>query len=292
MPDAGSPAASYDALMAASGLGRAEARILLAALLGCDKTWLIAHGDETAPASLAEQARALFARRLAGEPVAYLLGAREFYGRRFAVGPAVLIPRPETEGLIDWALALLPGLPGRARALDLGCGSGCIGLTLALEAAAAGFGLGHLALVDQSAPALELARRNAVDLAVAGALEAGPPAFHEGDWFAPLAGQEGFDLVLANPPYIAPGDPHLVQGDLRFEPPQALQSPEQGLHDLRRIIGQAPARLKPGGWLLLEHGHDQAVEVAGLMVAAGFQAVQGRADLAGLPRLSGGRRGG
>jgi release factor glutamine methyltransferase len=220
---------------------------------------------------------ALAARRAEGEPVAYLLGWREFYGRRFAVGPAALIPRPETELLIDRALELLPPA-AMAEVLDLGSGSGVIALTLALERP-------HWVLtsVDASASALALARENARTLGAANA------EFLHGDWYGPVA-QRSFDLIVSNPPYVADTDPHLARGDLRFEPASALRAGSDGLEAIRQIVAQAPEYLRPGGWLLFEHGCDQADACRRLLAQAGFVDVTTAADLAELPRVSGGRR--
>lgn len=213
-------------------------------------------------------------RRAAGEPIAYLTGACEFYGLEFRVTPSVLIPRPETELLVDLVLERLPGA-GRARVLDLGTGSGCIAVTLAhlrprLEVWAA----------DASPAALEVARDNARRLDATVRLL-------RSDWLAALAG-ERFDLILANPPYVAAGDPHLSQGDLRFEPASALVAGEDGLNDIRRIVAAAPAHLVPGGWLLFEHGYDQGQRCRTLLAQAGFARVASWRDLAGIERVSGG----
>jgi release factor glutamine methyltransferase len=222
----------------------------------------------------AERYRHWLERRAAGEPIAYLTGACEFYGLEFRVTPAVLIPRPETELLVDLALERLPAA-GRARVLDLGTGSGCIAVTLAhlrpqLEVWAA----------DVSPAALEVARDNARRLLA-------PVRFRRSDWLAGQAG-ERFDLILANPPYVAAHDPHLSQGDLRFEPACALVAGEDGLDDIRRIVAAAPAHLAPGGWLLFEHGYDQARRCRALLAAAGFARVASWRDLAGIERVSGG----
>lgn len=271
---------------------RLEAQLLLAHALKVDRVWLIAHDtDPLTPAQL-DACNALIARRLVGEPIAYLLGEREFYGRRFQVTPAVLIPRPETELLVDLALERLPA-DAPARVLDLGTGSGCLALTLALERP-----LAQVTAVDASADALAVARENAHHLQVANV------ALIESDWFAVLEGGAGcnppgrmnpapqrraFDLIVANPPYVAAADPHLAQGDVRFEPLSALAAGADGLDDLRRIIAAAPAHLAPGGGLLLEHGWDQGEAVPALLYAAGFIDVECVPDLAGQPRVSLGR---
>lgn len=251
----------------------AEARLLLGHLLGRDSAWLEAHRDEALDAALAEQLSVLVARRAAGEPIAYLLGVREFYGRDFAVTPAVLIPRPETELLVDLAKEKLFASE-TARILDLGAGSGCIAVTLALELQWA-----EVTAVDVSAAALQVARSNA-------RRHGATVSFVESDWFAALAPQR-FDLIVANPPYVAAGDPHLAEGDLRFEPAGALTDHADGLAAIRRIVAGAPHWLDPGGWLFLEHGYDQAAAVADLLRGAGFSALEQHMDLAGIVRVSG-----
>ncbi|MFA7503193.1 MAG: peptide chain release factor N(5)-glutamine methyltransferase [Burkholderiaceae bacterium] len=266
--------ASGDALLAASGLPRIEARALLEAASGRERSWLIAHGDEALPAAAVERFRMLVASRKAGRPLAYLLGEREFRGRLFRVDESVLIPRPETEGLVDWALEL----PG-PRVADLGTGSGVIAISLALERPA-----WEIVALDASAAALATARANAARL------DAGPIDWRQGDWWAALTPGSQYDLVLSNPPYIAAGDAHLTRGDLPHEPAMALVSGRMGLDAIATIVAQAPRWLAPGGWLLLEHGHDQASAVASLMRAAGLTGITVRRDLAGLERLSGGRK--
>jgi release factor glutamine methyltransferase len=257
-------------------LGRMEARVLLRTVLQQTDAYLLAHGDDTLTAAQMQQMAALVARRCAGEPVAYLTGEREFYGRAFAVTPVVLIPRPETELLVELALQRLPeGVP--CRVLDLGAGSGCIGITIAAERPQA-----QVKLVDASDAALEIARANAAQWA-----PANTTLLHS-DWYAAVAA-ERYDLIVANPPYVADGDAHLQQGDLRFEPHAALAAGADGLRDLRHITGQAPQHLRAGGWLLLEHGFDQAAACAQLLAATGFQDIFNAPDLAGIPRVSGGR---
>jgi release factor glutamine methyltransferase len=216
----------------------------------------------------------LAARRAGGEPVAYLVGRREFFGRDFEVSPAVLIPRPETELLVETALAKCRRWSRRI--LDLGTGSGCIAISLALE-----LPLAQVTAVDASAPALAVARRNADR-------HSARLRFVQSDWFDAL-GEEAFDLIVANPPYVAAADPHLAAGDLRHEPAAALASGTDGLDALRRIIADAPAHLAPGGQLWLEHGYDQAAAVQELLLAAGLTAVEQHSDLAGIIRVSGGR---
>jgi release factor glutamine methyltransferase len=214
--------------------------------------------------------------RDAGEPIAYITGSREFHGREFRVTPAVLIPRPETELLVELALQRLP-VDAPCRVLDLGAGSGCIGITIAAERPQV-----QVTLVDASQAALEIGRTNAAQWA-----PANTTLLHS-DWYSAVA-NERFDLIVANPPYVADGDAHLQQGDLRFEPRSALASGVDGLNDLQRIIAQAPQHLRAGGWLLLEHGFDQTVACAWLLEAAGFQEVFNTHDLADIPRVSGGR---
>ena len=252
-----------------------EARLLLRHLLGRDAAWLSAHDDEILGAAQEHAFAALVERRAAGEPVAYLTGEREFYGRSFRVGPGVLIPRPDTELLVDLAKARLADL-GAPRVLELGTGSGCIAVTLACELSSA-----VVVAVDNSSAALAIAAANAARHGVAVELV-------ESDWFAQVRGR--FDLIVANPPYIAAGDPHLTEGDLRFEPPGALASGSDGLAAIRRIVAAATAFLAPQGSLLLEHGYDQGAAVAALLAAAGFAALEQHRDLAGIVRASGGRR--
>lgn len=256
---------------------RIEARVLLRDVLQQSDAWLLAHGDDALTAAQAQQYVALVVRRVAGEPVAYITGRREFHGREFRVTPAVLIPRPETELLVELALQRLPaGAP--ARVLDLGTGSGCIGVTIAAERLQV-----QVTLLDASTDALEIARANAGQWAPANT------TLLHGDWYSAVAA-ERYDLIVANPPYVAEGDAHLQRGDLRFEPRPALVAGVDGLNDLQRIIAGAPQHLRAGGWLLLEHGFDQAVACAWLLEAAGFQDVFNAPDLAGVPRVSGGRR--
>lgn len=251
----------------------AEARLLLGWLLGRNRAWLEAHRDDALDPRQAFDFAALAARRAAGEPVAYIVGRREFYGRDFEVTPAVLIPRPETELLVERALAKVSG-GGTPRILDLGAGSGCVAVTLALETG------GDVTAVDLSAEALAVARRNAGRLGAA-------VRFLQSDWFAAVSGK--FDLIVGNPPYIAAGDPHLAEGDLRFEPALALACGADGLDAIRRIVADAPRFLAAGGWLLFEHGYDQGEAVRCLLEARGCGDIEQHRDLAGIPRVSGGR---
>ena len=283
-PSSSGPAGpSLDDLIRDSGLPRAEARRLLASLTGQPLTWFMAHGDDPANPNTATRFQTLAERRRAGEPLAYLLGQQEFYGRPFTVSPAVLIPRADTETLVETALEQLLLLRQQRRTvplslLELGTGSGIIAITLALEAPDTG-----VHAVERSPEALAMAQQNAK------ALGAHRIHWHAGSWWQALASPRRFDLIVSNPPYIAAHDHHLQQGDLRFEPPQALAAGPDGLDDLRILIGGAPAHLTPGGWLLLEHGYDQEAPVQALLRDAGFADVFTRRDLAGQPRVSGGR---
>ena len=276
-------APTLDDLIQHGQLPRAEARRLLASLTGQPLTWFMAHGDDPADPDTTTRFQALAERRRAGEPLAYLLGQQEFYGRPFAVSPAVLIPRADTETLVETALEQLLLLRQQRRTvplslLELGTGSGIIAITLALEAPDT-----EVHAVERSPEALAVAQQNAK------ALRADNIHWHAGSWWQALACPRRFDLIVSNPPYIAAHDHHLQQGDLRFEPPQALAAGPDGLDDLRIIIGGAPAHLTPGGWLLLEHGYDQEAPVQALLRDAGFADVFTRRDLAGQPRVSGGR---
>lgn len=266
-----------DALAQAQALGleRIDAQLLLLHVLNrpdAGRAWLLAHDtDALLPP---EHARffALCQRRAAGEPVAYLRGMKEFYGLQLQVDARVLDPRPDTETLVDWALEVLAPVAA-PRLLDLGTGSGAIALALQHQRPDA-----QVSAVDASADALAVAQANATRLGLT-------VQFAQGDWLRGVAGQ--FDAIASNPPYIAAADPHLAA--LRHEPLQALASGADGLDDIRAIAAQAPAHLLPGGWLLLEHGWDQAGAVQALLRAAGFAEVQSRKDLAGIARCSGGQ---
>lgn len=263
--------------LAAAGVPRVDAHLLLLGCLGRDphdRAWLLTHDDTPLEAATARRLAALQARRLAGEPMAYLLGQREFHGLTLAVDARVLDPRPDTETLVDWALEVLDGRPTPSVA-DLGTGSGAIALALAARRPDA-----SVLAVDRSRDALAVAQGNATRLGLA-------VAFRQGDWYAALDSGARFDALVSNPPYIAEGDPHL--GALVHEPRQALVSGPDGLDDLRRLVAGAPAHLRPGGWLLLEHGWDQAEVVRTLLAQAGFSEVHSRHDLAGIERCSGGR---
>lgn len=257
----------------ARGIARLEAQLLLLHALGRtaqERAWLLAHDDETLSINSEQAWQAALARRLAGEPLPYITGWAAFYGLDLQVDRRVLCPRADTETLVDWALALLPPA---ARIIDLGTGSGAIALALKHQRPDV-----HMHACDISADALAVAQANAQRLGL-------EVAFSQGAWLAGLS--QVFDAVVSNPPYIADADPHLAA--LSHEPQQALTSGTDGLDDLRAIIAQAPACLKPGGWLLLEHGYDQGEAVHQLLQAQGFVAVQSRRDLAGIERCSGGR---
>ena len=265
------------ALAAARGrIPASEASLLLAEVCGRNKAWLIAHDDETLPTESADRFKDWVSRRERGEPVAYILGWREFYGHRFSVAPGVLIPRPETELLVEEGLAAVASLVS-PRILDLGTGSGCIAISLALARSDA-----QVYAVDFSAQALTIATANADALGA-------KVTFIRSDWADALS-ERDFDLIVSNPPYIAPDDEHLGQGDLRFEPRNALAAADAGLADLRRIVDAAADLLKPGATLLCEHGWDQAGSVRELVVAKGFTPVQ-YPDLAGIVRVTGGVNG-
>ncbi|MCU4119761.1 peptide chain release factor N(5)-glutamine methyltransferase [Variovorax sp. N23] len=264
--------------IAALGIDRLDAQLLLLHALGRpvhERAWLLAHDGDALPAGTWAGLAALCARRRAGEPVAYLLGEKEFHGLPLQVDARVLVPRPDTETLVDWALEVAQGRE-RPTVLDLGTGSGAIALALQHARPDAG-----VDAVDASADALAVARENARRLGL-------PVRFAQADWLAGAA--TGYDLIVSNPPYIAAGDPHLPA--LAHEPASALVSGADGLDDIRRIVADAPAHLAPGGWLLLEHGHDQAAAVRALLTAAGLEAAQSRPDLAGIERCSGARRAG
>ncbi len=261
-------------LMAQSGLPPLEARMLLERVLTKTSAWLIAHADEAASAEAGQAFAALAERRRQGEPIAYILGKREFYGLDFQVTRAVLIPRPETELLVELALARIPE-KAAARVLDLGTGSGAIAVTLAHERPQA-----RVTAVDVDYAALAVARANA-------SRHKASVRFFCGDWFGALSGEQ-FDLIVSNPPYVAAEDPHLALGDVRFEPQRALVGGADGLDCIRAIVATARAHLHAGAWLLFEHGYDQAEACRALLEAHGYRAVQTWPDLAGIPRVSGG----
>jgi len=270
------------ALLRASPLPSLEARILLGHVLGWRRTELITRSDESLDAELVARFQAFEARRVAGEPVAQLIGAREFFGLDFEVTPDVLIPRPETELLVETALAALDGI-ARPRVLDLGTGTGAIAVAIASVRPDV-----QVWAVDRSGKALAVAARNAARL-LDGTRPGGPVQLVQSDWYDALDRTLRFDVIVSNPPYIASGDPHLSEGDLRFEPRGALTDEADGLSAIRAIIAGAPARfVECGGVLWLEHGYDQATAVRALLVEAGFAAVRSECDLAGIERISGG----
>ncbi|WP_290869787.1 peptide chain release factor N(5)-glutamine methyltransferase [Aquabacterium sp.] len=256
------------------GLDRLDARMLLCATLRQPASWLLAHGPDAIEPERAQAFMDQVARRAAGEPIAYILGDKEFFGLSLNVSPSVLIPRPDTETLVHWALECIPeGHAAPFSVLDLGTGSGAIALALQHARPQA-----QVTAVDFSPSALATAAANAQRLGL-------PLRCLQGSWLAPVAG-ERFDLIVSNPPYIAEGDPHLAA--LRHEPITALTAGPDGLDDLRHIVAQAPAHLQPGAWLLLEHGYDQAEAVQALLRAAGFEGVTTRHDLGEQPRCTGG----
>lgn len=249
--------------------------MLFGRVLGKSRAWLIAHSDAAAGADAERAFAALAGRRRGGEPVAYILGEREFHGLELHVAPAVLIPRPETELLVDLALQRIPANTA-LRVLDLGTGSGAIAVALAHARPQA-----RVSAVDLDDAALAVARANASRHGVR-------VRFLRGDWFSALSG-ETFDVIVSNPPYVAAADPHLEMGDLRFEPRRALVGGTDGLDCIRVIAARAGTHLDAGSWLLLEHGYDQAAGCRALLQAQGYRAVQSWPDLAGIERVSGGR---
>jgi release factor glutamine methyltransferase len=256
---------------------RLDAQLLLAREIARPRTWLIAHGDHALTAQQAESFHAGLARRAAGEPLAYLLGEKEFHGLTLEVGPGVLVPRPDTETLVEWGLALLAGplaAVSSPRVVDLGTGSGAIALSMR-----SGCPTADVTASDASPAALEVARRNAQRLGL-------PVELRHGDWWSAVD-TERFHLALSNPPYIAEGDEHLAS--LSHEPQSALIAGPHGLECIERIIAGANRHLHRGGWLLFEHGHSQAREVRALLRGAGYADVQTRRDLAGVERCTGAR---
>jgi release factor glutamine methyltransferase len=264
-------------MLAAAQLDPVDARALLRHALGVDEAYLITHSTQVLSDAQSEFFAALTARRGAREPVAYIVGQREFFSLDFKVTPAVLIPRPETELLVEFALDKAAA-DSECGILDLGTGSGCIAISIAKQRPRA-----RIVAVDSSAAALALARDNARRQAVTNL------DLMQSDWFSGLAGRR-FEVIVANPPYVAAGDPHLKQGDLRFEPAAALVGGVDGLDCIRLIVASAPQYLGSGGWLAFEHGYDQAARCRQLVAAAGYDEVFSRADLAGIERVSGGRR--
>lgn len=265
--------ATVKALQAALPLDALENRILLCHALKLTRVGLITQSERIVTPDEAQALSALVARRQHGEPIAYIVGRREFFGLDFAVNDAVLIPRPDTELIVELALERLPQ---QGRVLDMGTGSGAIAVALAHTRPDA-----HVTALDVSAAALDVARANA-------ASNNTTVRFMQSDWFSALQ-NERFDLIVSNPPYIAAGDTHLSQGDLRFEPAGALTDHADGLAALRTIIQGSQAHLHQHAWLLLEHGYDQAAAVRDLLAAAGYTDVQSWRDLAGIERTTGGR---
>lgn len=249
-----------------------EARIMLASAAGQNQSWVMAHVRDVLTPSEQSGYQVMLERRLSGEPIAYIMGKREFFGRTFYVTPDVLIPRPETELLVELALEKCKGLDS-LELLDLGTGSGCIAITLALSCPDA-----RVTAVEASFQALEVAEKNAK--ALGASIE-----FLQGFWLDPVAGRR-FDIIVANPPYVSPLDSHLNQGDVRFEPAKALIAHEAGLADIKTIVKHAKDHLKSGGILMLEHGFDQSVQVRELLNRAGYAEIESWRDLAGIERVS------
>jgi release factor glutamine methyltransferase len=278
--------ASYDHLRRAGAAAlpgeeaAREAELLLAAASGRSPAWLRAHGSDPAPLEVRRRAVEHLARRQAGEPIAYILGQREFWSLPLTVGSAVLIPRPETERLVELGLERIP-MDRSCRVADLGTGSGAIALAIARERPKA-----QVIATDVSAAALAVARGNAARLGLAPRV-----AFELGDWYGALARQAPFDVLLSNPPYIAANDRHLRQGDLRFEPVKALASGRDGLEALRILANGARDHLVAGGWLLVEHGFDQGAAVRDLFLRAGLTDITTGLDLARQERVTLGSRG-
>jgi len=271
---------TVSAALAQSGLVPLDAQVLLAHVVGKDRAWLVAHGADVLEREQWAAFVALARRRHEGEPVAYLTGEREFWGLRLRVTPEVLIPRPETETLVELALARLPA-DRDLRVLDLGTGSGAIALAIAHERPRA-----QVLATDVSSDALDVARDNASALALRNV------HFLKSDWYERVAleWQGGaFDVIVSNPPYIAAGDPHLEEGDVRFEPGRSLTPGGDGMSAIRKIVAGAPERLVAGGTLAVEHGYDQAEAVRALFVGTGFVRVVHIRDLAGVSRVVAGR---
>jgi release factor glutamine methyltransferase len=262
------------ALQTQSLLDALDNRVLLCHALGLSRVGLITQSERALSADEANRFAALVRRRLDGEPIAYIVGQREFFGLPFEVGGAVLIPRPDTELLVELTLERLPP---SGRVLDMGTGSGAIAVAVAHTRRDA-----DVTALDVSPEALAVARRNAAANGVR-------VAFLQSDWYAALEAKPPFDVIASNPPYIASGDRHLSEGDLRYEPVGALTDHADGLSALRIIVAGARARLKPGGWLLMEHGYDQSAAVRQLLTEQGYTDVQSWTDLAGIERVTGAR---
>jgi release factor glutamine methyltransferase len=259
-----------------SNEARLEVQILLQHCLNVNHAWLLVHENDALEANIHAAFQALLKRRLGGEPIAYILGKREFYGLEFKVTPDTLIPRPDTETLVDAALEKIPK-DKPCTVLDLGTGTGAIAIAIAKHRPHA-----QLTAVDASLSALDVAKENAANLGVTNV------EFLLSDWFSELK-CKSFDIIVSNPPYIAGDDAHLKQGDLRFEPQSALASGKDGLNDIRHLITHARQHLAPQGWLMLEHGYNQSGEVAALMQDAGFGSISSFLDLSGLYRVTAGR---
>ncbi|QOJ21708.1 MAG: peptide chain release factor N(5)-glutamine methyltransferase [Gammaproteobacteria bacterium] len=257
-------------------IGRVDAYMLLQYVLDATQAHLLTHPDQMLNAQQLEEFQCLVKRRIDGAPIAYLTGKRDFYDLTFKVNEAVLIPRPETELLVDLALQLIP-LDRSCRVLDLGTGSGAIAITLAKHRPQS-----QITAVDVSPAAMAVCRQNAQNLQIDNL------SLVMGSWFDELSG-ERFDLIVSNPPYVAHGDPHLQQGDLRFEPQMALSAGDDGLSCVNHIIHNAPDHLAENGWLLLEHGYDQASACRQLLQNRDFSNICSHPDLAGIMRVSGGQ---
>jgi release factor glutamine methyltransferase len=257
-------------------MDRTDAVVIMSEVLGVNRAWIAANPMRILSETQDARIDMLAAQRAMGRPVAYLLNRREFYGRDFALDSSVLIPRPETETLVEAALARMAP---KDTCLDLGTGSGAVAVTIACQRPES-----RVVATDTDEAALRVARANAERHHCAGRIE-----FLKGSWYAPL-GSRQFDVIVSNPPYVAAGDPHLGRGDLRFEPQEALtDGSRDGLDSIRAIIAGASDHLKKGGWLLVEHGYDQAEAVHALLEAAGFGSIVSLCDLAGIQRVAGGK---
>ncbi len=254
-----------------------DAQVLLAHVLEKDRSWLYAHADDPLPVAAQALFKQLIEQRAAGHPIAHLTGRRAFWALELEVSADTLIPRPETELLVETLLQ--SDLPDEAAVLDLGTGSGAIALGIAYEQPR-----WQITAVDRSVAALDVARRNLERLQLKNV------SLLHGDWFDALPDGSTFDAIVSNPPYIAEHDPHLARGDVRFEPREALVSGADGLDDIHHLVAHASAYLKPGGWLWLEHGYDQGEAVAELLRQHAYRSVTGKRDLTGNPRVSGGQR--
>lgn len=265
-------------LQAVSASARLDSELLLAHVLQQSRTWL--HTWPQKPIDTAQQQdfEVLLQRRLAGEPIAHILGEQDFWSLRLAVSPATLIPRPDTERLVELALERIPPEADWSIA-DLGTGSGAIALALAAERPRC-----HVIATDQSTEALDVARANAARH------QLNNVQFTQSDWLSDIPASQHFEMIVSNPPYICEADPHLFRGDVRFEPRSALTAGTDGLEAIRRILHQAGSHLVPGGWLLLEHGYDQGEAVQRLLRGAGYCEVADFIDYGGNPRVAAGQR--